>query len=186
MEFRGWPREALDWFDGLAADNSRAWFHANRALYDDAVRRPFEDLIDDVTEEFGELRVSRPNRDTRFSKDKTPYKTEVYAMSRRPDGAGWYVRLGRDGLSVGGGLYAPERARLAQVREAIADERTGPELQRIVAGLEANGISLLREGAGDDAVAEAMAACVAGKWAGHRIGTTTFVQPPRSMSQIGG
>jgi cyclic pyranopterin phosphate synthase len=46
--------------------------------------------------------------------------------------------------------------------------------------------SLLRGGADDDAVAAAMATCVAGKWAGHGIGTVTFVQPPRSMSQIGG
>ena len=46
--------------------------------------------------------------------------------------------------------------------------------------------ALLRAGADDDAVADAMAACVAGKWAGHGIGTVTFVQPPRSMSQIGG
>jgi cyclic pyranopterin phosphate synthase len=45
---------------------------------------------------------------------------------------------------------------------------------------------LLRGGAGDDEVAAAMAACVAAKWAGHGIGTVTFVQPPRSMSQIGG
>lgn len=147
VEFTGWPPAALAWFDGLAADNTKDWFHANRPTYDDAVRRPFEDLIDDVMEEFGELRVSRPNRDTRFSKDKTPYKTDVYAMSRRPDGAGWYVRLGRDGLSVGGGLYAPERARLARVREAIADDRTGPQLERVVADLEAAGLSMLREGA---------------------------------------
>ena len=46
--------------------------------------------------------------------------------------------------------------------------------------------SLLRGGASDDAVADAIEACVAGKWAGHQIGQATFVQPPRSMSQIGG
>jgi cyclic pyranopterin phosphate synthase len=46
--------------------------------------------------------------------------------------------------------------------------------------------SLLRNGATDDVLASAMAACVAGKWAGHAIGSVTFVQPPRSMSQIGG
>jgi GTP 3',8-cyclase len=46
--------------------------------------------------------------------------------------------------------------------------------------------ALLRGGATDDAIVDAMASCVAGKWAGHAIGTTTFVQPPRSMSQIGG
>jgi uncharacterized protein (TIGR02453 family) len=147
MEFRGWPPEAWSWFDDLEANNSKAWFHANRATYDDAVRGPMEDLIDDVMEEFGELRVSRPNRDTRFAKDKTPYKLDIYAMNRRPDGSGFYVRFGRDGLSVGGGLYAPERARLAQVREAIADDQTGSELERIVADLGASGLTLMRAGA---------------------------------------
>ena len=46
--------------------------------------------------------------------------------------------------------------------------------------------ALLRNGADDDAIAAAMATCVAGKWAGHGIGSVTFVQPPRTMSQIGG
>ncbi len=147
MEFRGWPTEALGWFDDLEANNTKAWFHANRATYDDAVRRPLEDLVDDVMEEFGELRVSRPNRDTRFSKDKTPYKLDIYAMNRRPDGSGYYVRFGRDGLSVGGGLYAPERSRLAQVREAIDDDEKGAELERVVAALEPAGIELMRAGA---------------------------------------
>jgi uncharacterized protein (DUF2461 family) len=74
MEFTGWPAEALRWFDDLEANNTKAWFHANRAGYDDAVRGPLEALVDDVMKEFGELRVSRPNRDTRFSRDKTPYR----------------------------------------------------------------------------------------------------------------
>ena len=56
VEFTGWPPAALAWFDGLAAENTKVWFHANRPTYDEAVRRPFEDLIDDVMEEFGELR----------------------------------------------------------------------------------------------------------------------------------
>jgi len=105
MESRGWPVEAVTWFEGLAADNSKAWFHTDRATYDEAVRGPMEALVDDVMEEFGELRVSRPNPDTRFSKDTTPYKPDIYAMNRRPDGSGYDVRYGRDGLAVGGGLY---------------------------------------------------------------------------------
>jgi uncharacterized protein (TIGR02453 family) len=147
MEFNGWPPEASTWFEELAANNTKAWFHANRATYDEAVRGPLEALVDDVMEEFGELRVSRPNRDTRFSKDKTPYKPDIYAMNRRPDGSGYYVRYGRDGLSVGGGLYAPERARLAQVRDAIDDDEKGAELVRVIAGLEASGMALMRAGA---------------------------------------
>lgn len=146
MEFRGWPTEALRWFDDLAADNSKAWFHANRATYDEAVRGPMEDLIDDLTSEFGEAAVSRPNRDIRFSKDKTPYKLEIYARTRRPDGSGCYVRLSREGLFAGGGLYAPDRDRLARVRAAIDDDRTGPELLSILDDLRGAGLRVLEGG----------------------------------------
>ena len=110
MEFRGWPPEALDWFDGLAADNSKAWFHANRPVYDEAVRSPMEDLVDDLTPEFGEMRVSRPNRDIRFSKDKTPYKLEIYARTRRPDGIGpLRAPQPRGTLRRGGAVHAGPR-----------------------------------------------------------------------------
>ena len=146
MEFRGWPPQALDWFDGLAADNSKAWFHANRRVYDEAVRGPMEDLVDDLTPEFGEMRVSRPNRDIRFSKDKAPYKLEIYARTRRPDGSGHYVRLSREGLFVGAGLYMPDRDRLARVRAAIADDTSGGELEVILAALGAAGLALLTDG----------------------------------------
>ena len=146
MEFRGWPPAALTWFDELEADNTKAWFHAHRETYDEAVRGPMEDLVDDLTPEFGEMVVSRPNRDIRFSKDKAPYKLEIYARTRRPDGTGLYVRLSRAGLFAGGGLYMPDRDRLARVRAAIADDRTGAELERVVAGLRADGLELLSDG----------------------------------------
>lgn len=57
--FRRWPPEALAWFAGLEADNSRAWFQANRATYDAAVRGPFESLLAEAAEEFGDGSVTR-------------------------------------------------------------------------------------------------------------------------------
>ena len=146
--FKGWPPAALDWFRDLEANNTRAWFHAHRAVYDEAVRGPFESLLAEVHDEFGEGKVARPNRDTRFSRDKSPYKLQVYATIRRAEGGGgWYVQLREDGLFVGAGLYAPDRATLTALRAAIDDERTGRELERIVSGLEAEGIELMESGA---------------------------------------
>ena len=140
--FRGWPKEALAWFAGLEANNSREWFHANRTTYDEAVRQPLESLLAEVEAEFGEGKVFRPNRDTRFSKDKTPYKTNVAALV-----GSHYVELTREGLFVGGGVYHPERERLARIRAGIDDGRAGPELASIVAGLRAEGLELLTDGA---------------------------------------
>ncbi len=145
--FAGWPAQALEWFDELEANNNRAWFQAHRHVYDEAVRGPLEALLAELDDEFGEGRVARPNRDTRFAADKSPYKVRIYAIVPHPAAGGWYVQLGKDGLFAGGGLYDPERARLAAVRAAIADDRTGSELEAIVARLEAGGLDLMLDGA---------------------------------------
>jgi uncharacterized protein (TIGR02453 family) len=144
--FGGWPPEALDWFRGLEADNSRAWFQAHRATYDEAVRGPMEWFLAEVADELGEGKVFRPNRDTRFSKDKTPYKTNVAATVAHPGGGGsWYLSLGKDGLFVGGGAYHPEREQLARIRAAVADGRRGRQLERVVDDLRRDGLALLDE-----------------------------------------
>jgi uncharacterized protein (TIGR02453 family) len=145
--FTGWPREAVTWFRQLEANNNRAWFQANRPVYDDAVRGPLESLLAEVEDEFGEGKVARPNRDTRFSPDKTPYKLQIYAtIPRAGGGGGWYVQLREDGLFAGGGMYMPERAVLTKIRAAIDDNRRGRRLEKIVAGLEADGIRLMEDG----------------------------------------
>jgi uncharacterized protein (TIGR02453 family) len=144
--FRGWPAEALDFFSGLEADNSKGWWQAHKVVYDQAVRGPMDALLDDLTSEFGEAKVFRPNRDIRFSADKSPYKTHIGAIAWHGR-AGFYVQLSADGLSVGVGSYAPDPPTLARLRAAIADDRSGAELEPVVAGLEAAGFGLLQEGA---------------------------------------
>ena len=145
--FHGWPRSALDFFDGLEHHNSKEWFHANKSTYDRDVRGPMESLLAELADELGDGVVSRPNRDTRFSADKTPYKTTVYGRIDRPRGGGYYVRLHRDGLFIGGGLYAPDRETLGRMRAAIAADRSGAELESIVAELVGGGARLLTDGA---------------------------------------
>jgi uncharacterized protein (TIGR02453 family) len=135
MAFTGFGRGAIAFYDELAANNSREWWLASKGRYEDEVRRPMEELLQDVSAEFGEAKLFRPNRDTRFSKDKSPYKTNIAAVIHFDDGGSVYVSLGAEGLHVGGGAYHPERPRLARLREAIADDRTGPELERIAADL---------------------------------------------------
>jgi uncharacterized protein (TIGR02453 family) len=135
MAFTGFGKGALAFYDELAANNSRDWWHANKARYEDEVRRPMEELLEDVSQEFGEAKLFRPNRDTRFSKDKTPYKTSIAAVIHDDAGGSVYVSLSADGMHVGGGTYHPERPRLARLRQAIDDDRAGAELERIAADL---------------------------------------------------
>jgi len=146
--FRGWPPAALEWLAGIQAHNTRDWFQANRDVYDEAVRQPFGALLHEVEDAFGEGKMFRPHRDTRFSSDKRPYKTAAAAFVTRADGAGgYYVQLGRDGLLVGGGLYAPARDQLARARAAIAADRSGARLEAIVRRLAPSGVGLMQGGA---------------------------------------
>lgn len=137
MTFSGFGRGALDFFRDLAADNSRDFWHANRARYEQEVRAPLEALLQDLAAEFGEAKVFRPNRDTRFSTDKSPYKTNAAALVAGGDGASLYVSLSADGLHVGGGAYHLARDQLARFRAAVADDATGTELERIAGQLRA-------------------------------------------------
>jgi uncharacterized protein (TIGR02453 family) len=137
VAFTGFGSGAIAFYDELAANNTREWWLANKRRYEDEVRRPMEQLLEDVAAEFGEAKVFRPNRDTRFSKDKAPYKTNIAAVIHGAAGGSVYVSLGADGMHVGGGAYHPERPQLARLRQAIDDDRAGEELERIAADLRA-------------------------------------------------
>ena len=137
MAFSGFGKGAIGFYRDLEVNNSRDWWLANKRRYDDEVRRPMEELLEDVSAEFGEAKVFRPNRDTRFSKDKSPYKTNIAAVIHQPGGGSVYVSLAGEGLHVGGGAYHPERPQLTLLRAAIDDDRSGRALERIAADLRA-------------------------------------------------
>ena len=101
--------------------------------------------------EFGQAKVFRPYRDVRFAKDKTPYKDHQGAFVETGPSTGLYVQVGAPGVFVGAGYYHPEAQRLAAIRRAVADDRTGPELERILAALDRRGLGPGRGAAQDGA-----------------------------------
>jgi uncharacterized protein (TIGR02453 family) len=129
MTFRGWPVEAVEFFEGLVADNSKGYWHENKQVYETCVRAPMEALLADLDDEFGAGSIFRPYRDTRFRVDKSPYKT---AIAARLAGGG-YVKMSADGLTAGTGLYRPAPDQLERYRAAVADNRRGRALERLVA-----------------------------------------------------
>lgn len=135
-KFRGWPTEAFDFYLRLEADNTKAFWQANRSIYNDAVRAPFDAFSDLVEADYGRLRLFRPYRDVRFSKDKTPYKTAAGAVTEGPDGAIYYVQVNAEGLFVGCGYYDMAADQLERWRAALDVERSGTEIVAIVAALE--------------------------------------------------
>jgi len=138
MAFSGWPTAAIDFYDGLEEDNSREYWLAHRSIYEDAVKRPMEELLDDLADEFGAGRIFRPNRDVRFSNDKSPYKTAIGATLE----GGGYVQLSAAGLAVGAGYYGMATDQLERFRQAVDAERTGSELESLVAERRKAGVEV--------------------------------------------
>ncbi|MEV4135931.1 DUF2461 domain-containing protein [Dactylosporangium sp. NPDC049742] len=138
MAFRGWPAEALDFYDGLEADNSKTYWTAHKAVYEEQVRAPMLALLEELAPEFGPAKIFRPYRDVRFSADKSPYKTSCAASFEQ----GGYVQLTAAGLAAGAGAYMMDSPRLAKFRQAVADDSSGAPLTEIVAALEAKGTSV--------------------------------------------
>jgi uncharacterized protein (TIGR02453 family) len=129
MAFKGWSPEVIEFYEGLEADNSKAYWQAHKAFYDAEVKGPMEALLAELAPEFGEGRVFRPNRDVRFSTDKSPYKTSIAAMA----GDVGYLQVSVRGLGVGSGMWRMASDQLVRYRQAVADDATGEELLAIVA-----------------------------------------------------
>src|SRR5687768_13730598 len=103
--FTGIPADAFDFFDQLAADNTKTWWTDNKARYEANVRGPVEALLAELADEFGPGKIFRPYRDVRFSKDKTPYKTNLGATTSAADGSVYYIALSPEGMFLGSGYY---------------------------------------------------------------------------------
>jgi uncharacterized protein (TIGR02453 family) len=137
-KFVGWRGDFQGFFLGLRVNNSKAYFESHRRQYDEEVKAPMVALLADLEPEFGPARLSRPNRDIRFSADKSPYKSNIYADAH----GGGYVALDASGLVAAGGRYMVDPPQLARFREAIAADKSGKELVRIVGGLRKKGYEL--------------------------------------------
>lgn len=144
----GFGPDVTAFYDGLEADNTREYWQAHRAVFDDQVAAPLRALGEALTPEFGAVKIFRPNRDVRFSSDKSPYKTQA-GMTAWGLAAGCYVAASADGVFLGGGMYSAQTDQARRMRSATADDRTGPALHRAVdalrrAGWELSGDRLVR------------------------------------------
>ncbi|HTW97205.1 MAG TPA: DUF2461 domain-containing protein [Acidimicrobiales bacterium] len=129
MAFRGWQAEAIEFFEGLEADNSKSFWQAHNGEYERFVRAPMDQLLAELEPEFGPCKVFRPYRDVRFSKDKSPYKTNIAATV----GAAGYVSLSASGLGSGSGMYQMAADQLERYRRAVDATASGEQLAAITA-----------------------------------------------------
>jgi len=143
--FAGFPPEALVFFRGLARNNHRDWFLPRKELFEQSVKQPMRELVTALNQAmagFAPEYVSDPAkaifriyRDTRFSKDKKPYKEHLAAnfnvRGMAQGHGGYYCSVSHKEVAVGGGIYMPEPAVLLAIRNHIAENHK--ELRRILA-----------------------------------------------------
>ncbi len=137
MAFEGWPAEALEFYEGLEADNSKTYWTRHKAVYDEMVLGPMTELVAELAPEYGEARIFRPYRDVRFSTDKSLYKTHIGALV----GSG-YIQLSARGLAAGDGMYGMTPDQLQRYRQAVAGDDTGESLAAAISGVTRRGISV--------------------------------------------
>ncbi|MFJ3959280.1 DUF2461 domain-containing protein [Arthrobacter sp. NPDC090010] len=140
--FEGFPVGGAGFYAELEENNTREWWLEHKDAYEELIRQPMVSLLDELSGEFGPAKVFRPQRDVRFSRDKSPYKTAQGGFAAAADGIGHYLHLDAEGLMVGGGFHASTPAQLARLREAVAAPVTGQELVQITEGLQSEGFAL--------------------------------------------
>jgi uncharacterized protein (TIGR02453 family) len=143
--FAGFSPDVHEWFRGLEADNSKEYFAAHRQFFEDEIRGQMEALLTELGERFGgEVKMFRQNRDIRFSADKSPYKTNTYGVLRGAEVAaqGLYASISARGLVAGSGYHAMARDQLDRYRDAVADDRRGAQLSKLVAKAEKAGLEV--------------------------------------------
>jgi uncharacterized protein (TIGR02453 family) len=143
--FAGFPAEGMQFFRSLARNNRREWFQPRKQIYDEQLKAPMTDLVTALNAEmirFAPNYVAEPAkaiyrlyRDTRFSKDKTPYKTHIAAIFPRRglvkhEGAGLYFSVSAKEIEVAGGVYVPGPDALLAIRTHLADRHE--EFTRVV------------------------------------------------------
>lgn len=133
--FAGFPVEGIQFLRRLKRNNNRQWFASHKTEYEQLVKFPMLTLIASLKPHMEKLapeidinprrNIFRIYRDTRFSRDKTPYKTNIAAVfhlrGHWQESAGFYVHIEPGNVYVGGGIYMPNSRQLKKIRQVIAD-----------------------------------------------------------------
>lgn len=133
--FPGFPKEAMTFFRDLKKNNTKEWFEPRKAIYEAKVKAPMIELVEAINADLTRTAphyvadpkkaIYRIYRDTRFSKDKTPYKTHIAAVFNhrlldKHASAGLYFAVSHESVDFGGGIYMPGPEQILQVRTLLA------------------------------------------------------------------
>ncbi|MCU7916984.1 MAG: DUF2461 domain-containing protein [Candidatus Thiodiazotropha sp. (ex Epidulcina cf. delphinae)] len=137
--FNGFPTQSIPFLQDLAVHNDREWFEANKHNYESYIREPALAFIEEMAPKLQGLSTQfhaiakktggslmRVYRDTRFSKDKTPYKTNIgiqfrHILGKDVHAPGFYLHIEPGECFIGAGIWHPESKTLAKIRNFITD-----------------------------------------------------------------
>jgi len=150
------PPQAFEFFAGLSANNNRDWYLANKSSFESEVKLPFVSLLEEVSlrlaGETNPLRggagtIFRLNRDVRFSRDKSPYKTHIAGLltesgSKDPGEPLVYLHLDSSGGFLAAGLWQPDTDNLRALRNRMIEDESG--FSQLVLSLGDKGLGLDR------------------------------------------
>ncbi len=138
--FDGFPEDGLRFLKALKRNNRRDWFQPRKEVYETQVKAPMTTLVEALNADLAKVApdyvtdpkkaIFRIYRDTRFSHDKTPYKTHIAAVFGRRGAAGHtggmlYFHVAPDHVEIAGGIYHPGPPTLLRVREHLAAHHAG-------------------------------------------------------------
>ena len=161
-DFNGFPQELVTFFKGLKKNNSKAWFDAHRQEYEDYVKQPSIDFVIALGDKLKKITpkinalpkvnqsLFRINRDTRFSRDESPYKTNLgiwfwEGSHARMECPGFYFHLEDKNVMFGAGHYNFSGDFLQKYREAVVDEKLGASLTRAINTVSRKGYAIRGE-----------------------------------------
>ncbi len=176
--FPGFPKEAMTFFRDLKKNNTREWFETRKEFYETKVKAPMVELVEALNIELAKIApdhaadpkkaIYRIYRDTRFSKDKTPYKTHIAAnfshrLLDKHAAAGFYFAVSHESVDFGGGIYMPGPEQILQIRNLLAERHaeftrlTGSKSYRALLGeLQGDQLARTPKGFAPDHPAEAL------------------------------
>lgn len=154
-KFGGFTKEAFGFLKELELNNTRQWFEEHRSVFDEHVLEPAQEFVVEMGERLKTIspRISaipridksifRLYRDTRFSEDKTPYKTHVGILfwggaRKKLENSNYYLQLNKSSIFVGTGEYRFPSDLLRPYRDSVVHMKRGAELKRILKRITEN------------------------------------------------
>jgi uncharacterized protein (TIGR02453 family) len=161
-DFNGFPNETIRFFEELKKNNTKAWFDAHRVNYEDGVKKPAEAFVVAMGAKLQQISpginavpkinksLFRLNRDTRFSPDKRPYKTNMGIWfweggRKRMECSGFYFHLEDKRLMLGVGIHVFSKELIGLYRDAVIDKKLGPKLRKVLKAVSDQGYTIGRK-----------------------------------------